>query len=120
MVHRGKLSAITAGSLLVLYLRGGGRLATLMFGGELRLRWTSRYSARPAVVADAGDVNVVDHSLVINVHVRDVDVIDRAIVVEIITSPVSAIISRTGVTESVVDAAVKSYDGPPVACMPDV
>src|SRR5579872_6942299 len=73
-----------------------------------------------AVEADAGDVvhndgaieRVMDHG---NVHV-----VYRAVVEELMAAPFASEKANSGVTEAVVDAAIKADMGSPIATVPDV
>src|SRR5580698_11381236 len=80
----------------------------------------SSNSAIASVVADVVDGYVVDGGVVSVVNVGDVDIVDGAVVIELITLPASAFVTVAEVTETVVDAAIKSDDRPPIAFMEGV
>jgi hypothetical protein len=81
---------------------------------------TSVDSTTAPVVADPVHRDVVDHRLVVDVNVRDGDVVNSSVVIEISTPPISALVARAKVAESVIHATVKSDVRSPISRMPDI
>src|SRR5947209_8766553 len=81
----------------------------------------SRLSGNPtiaAVVANAWRIRgvVVDHGGVVNVRdIRGIDVVDRRVVVKTVAIPAAAFIAAAKVSKPVINAAIKTYFGAPVA-----
>src|SRR5271155_416143 len=100
-LHRGSLDMLRA--IGRLFLRGGAR----------------RESAGASVIAHVVHVDVIDdHDLGVDVrYVRDV--VDRSVVEEGSIVPIPALIAYASVAEAVVDAAVESNLGTPIALVKD-
>src|SRR5690348_15620225 len=78
-------------------------------------------TALAAVEADAGDVDVVDHRLVVDVgDVHVAEVVIGAIVVERAAVPETADVADADITEAVIDAAVEADMRTPIAAVPDI
>lgn len=78
-------------------------------------------TAASAVVTDAIDRNLVDHGLVIDVRDTAVaEVVDGTVVIEDVMPPVTAVIAGTGITVTVIDAAVEADLRSPVAGIENV
>jgi hypothetical protein len=81
-----------------------------------RCSWCGLNALGATVVTHPVDGGVVDHAAFVDI--RDVDVsniIDRAVVAELIAMPVAALITPSGITESIIDATVISNISTPVA-----
>ena len=91
-------------------------------GGQLARVRRAPDAVRPAVIADAAVVDVVDdHGVVVDVgDPRDVYVRHRAVVVEAVALPVTAHIAQPDIAEAIVDAAIESHVGAPVTGAPYV
>src|SRR6267154_2780547 len=120
VVHRSQQSAVAAGGLLMPRLFRGHGDVVLTGRFHLSRRRTSCGSAPAAIEADAGAIDVDDRRVVGIVNDGDVHVGYRAIVVVVATSPVAAEKADTGVTKTVVNAAVEADFRSPVAWRPDV
>ena len=108
-------------NLHVLPLLRCRRLASPMGGGQFCPGRAGGCSAVSPVVTDIVHCNVVDHSLVVDIRdVCRVDVIHRSVVVEASVAPISALIPVAGVAVAIVNAAVESDDGSPVALIPEI
>ena len=89
-------------------------------GGHLFRGSAKSYAARPSVIAGPPDDNAGDPGVINVPDNPDIDVIDGAVIVEPPASPVAAVISVAGITETVVYSAVEADQRPPVALMPDI
>lgn len=115
--------AITASLVDVLRL-GRSRADMPLAVPTLFIRRRPRiHAVRSTVVTDSVvDVYVADHRA-INVHVvnlSDVHVGHRAVVIELTIAPFASNVSRSKVSEAVIDPAVKSDVRSPIAGMPNV
>ena len=123
MIDRSKLLVVLGSRTLLLHLRGHRRNALFTRRGDFR--WQRPASdASGAVVTDPVDRCVVDgdvvdncirHRAVVHVNVGDGHVIYRAVVIETIAAPVTALIANAFVSESIVDAAIETDMGAPIA-----
>ena len=120
IVDLGELGAVLTGSLLVLNL-GAGHLDVL-FASSLTItrRFLGADTAIATVITDARVVYVIvgDAGVVGIVNDGHVDVIDGAVVSETIAIPAPAIVAFADVAVAVVNAAVESDVGPPIAGIP--
>ncbi len=119
MIGSGKLLAV--GSILPRYLnlRRHRSNAPLVQHNQLctdRLNVNAAFSSVVAytrvVIDDGGVVNydLVDDRMVIHVmHDVGVDIIDRPVVSEPVMVPIAPVVAASGVTKSIIDAAVKTY-----------
>ena len=110
LVHVVELLAILCGFALVLILRGHGWDAGAAVGCDLGGLRAYVDAATTAVVGDAVDGGVVDDDrAVVDVgDASDIDAIHGAVVVEVISIPVAAVVTHTGVAEAVVDATIEA------------
>jgi hypothetical protein len=121
LIPRNELGGITPSCLLVLHLRRSRGDVALPLSGHLRRRRLSLDSARAPVVGHPRHIDIIDYRFVVHItHVSNVYVVDGAVVIEVATVPITSVVSRTGVTESVVDATVESDLRSPVAGVPNV
>lgn len=94
-------------------------------GNLLRCGWTS-YAAVPAVIRNAGvvDVGVVDHRDRVLIHVTRLvvaaKVVYRAVVPEVIIVPVPALVAVPDIPEAIVHTAVKANVATPIAVVPAI
>ena len=117
-IYRSMQLLIGARGLDVLSLRGDGRNVTLTHGRLLL--WAGAYvnTAVTTVVADARSVVIVHHRGVVHVvDFRHVHVVHGAVVIEAVVVPASSLITVAGITVSIINAPVKSYDRSPKAFM---
>src|ERR1035438_2043509 len=120
MVHRRPLGAVGARHLLMLGLHRGRGDVALAQGSFLSSIGARVDSAVATVIGDAIYGHVVHYGPVVNiVNVSYVHAIDGLVVIEITTTPVSALVAVTGITEAVVDAAIEADVRTPVSGMPD-
>jgi len=113
---------IADGSLLLLRLAAGPPKMAFVFLGKLRRIGTRRNAAAPAIEAKALIVIVADHS---SIHVGivnydGIDPGDRGVVLEPIVIPPSADVAIAIIAVPVIDAAIETNDGRPVAVVPYV
>jgi hypothetical protein len=92
---------------LVLDLGGHGWNSWTAHGSDLGRLRSDGEAASPAVVGDAGVV-VDDDRTVVDVGDVGADAVNSAVVVEVVAVPVAAVVADAGVTEAVVDAAIKA------------
>jgi len=121
VIHGRPLRAIAARGLRVLQLDGGRRVMSPAGCGQLSRCRAGRDAAGAAIVAYVAHGDVVDHGF--RVHVRDIgdtDVIHGPVIEERAVVPIAALVSYTGVTETVADAPVKADGRPPVSSVPAV
>src|SRR5208282_316549 len=110
---------VPAGGLLMLCLCGCCRSMTLVGRGLFCSGRAGGCSTGSAVIANVVSRSSVDYvSFVRVVNVGDVDVVDRGVVVEGSVIPISALIADTTIAEAIVDAAVETDCGTPVAVVP--
>jgi hypothetical protein len=83
VIHRSIEFAVLTSRLLMLCLRVRGCDVTLAHRSFLLGGRTRRNSTLSAVIADAGDVDVVHDRPVIDVHIVDGDVVHRPVVIEL-------------------------------------
>jgi len=120
MILGGEILPVLAGDALMLRLRRQRSLVALVHRHLFLPRWTRFNPALSAVVTDISRV-VHDHGLVVNIRdIGDADIGDRAVVVEIPSSPFAAHKSHSGITESIINAAVKPNMRPPISRVPSV
>ena len=107
-----------------LHLRRHGRIALFMEHRNLRRSRLRLHAAAPAIEAHAVHHAVVHHHIVdhhvMHIHVVDriyVHVVDCGVVEEVIVVPVPAVVSITGISVAVVDAAVEPDVQPPEPVM---
>jgi hypothetical protein len=120
LVYVVELLAVLRGFTLVLQLRGHGRNTRPSIGYKFGRLRTDVDATATAVVRDT--IGVVDDDRAV-IHIRDagdVNVVDGAVVVEVMALPVSAVISVAGVPVAVVNAAVEADVWPPEAAVKDV
>jgi hypothetical protein len=122
VIHGSKHRSVGAGGSLVLRLLRGHRGMVLLSGGKFCCSRPCLHTVRPAVKADTIDGPVgIDHiSRVSVMNDRGVHVRDTRIVEIPAASPVTAIESRAGITESVVNASVEADDWTPVTRVPGI
>jgi hypothetical protein len=81
-----------------------------------------RSSAHSTRTVKAGTVDrciVVDHGFAINiVNLGDVHVIQRSVVVEIVSPPISALITFSPISIAVIYSAIETHVGSPVTVVP--
>ena len=119
MIHRRQQFVVLAGGLLMPCLRGGCPRMTLMCRSLFCSGWSSSYSPSSAVVANAASRSFVDYGFFVSVvNVRHIYVIHRAVVAELVVSPVSAFVAGTTVAIAIVNTAVETDSGTPVAVIP--
>jgi hypothetical protein len=71
---------------------------------------------RSTVIAHPIDRRVVNHRAIVDIRNAGVaDVSDDAVVVEVVTMPVTALVTRSHIAESIVDTAIKSNIPAPIA-----
>ncbi len=119
VIDVGKLSPVRARGAFVLHLRCHRR--RMRFAQCLQFRRPgSHLNATGATVeaypgfASAPPANRV---LVDVMHDVVVDIVDRAVVIEVAAAPVTALVSKAHVAETVVDAAIIAYVPTPVAAI---
>jgi hypothetical protein len=97
---------------LMLDLGRHGRDSWTAHGFDLGRPRPVNDAASASVVGDTGVV-VDDDGAAVDVGDVDVDPVDSAVVVEVVAAPIAAVVADTGVTETVVNAAVKADVGAP-------
>jgi len=115
-----KLLTVAGGLALVLDLGSHWRDAWTAHSCNLSWLRSDGDAASATVIGDAVvDGGVVDdHRAVVDVgDAGDVDAIDRTVVVEVVPVPVAAVITAAGVAEAIVDAAVEADVESPEAAM---
>ena len=123
VIRRSKLLAVLGGLLARLHLCRHRRNSLLAHCGDFRGQWRTRHPTG-TVVADAGigDIHgrVVDdyrvrNCAVVNLDIGDVRyIVDRTVVIEAVSVPISALITDSYVSESIVDSAVIADVAAPV------
>jgi hypothetical protein len=117
MVYVGKLRAVAAGSTLVLHLRAHGR--SVLFMASRQFRWPGAHlqSALSAVEAHAdAAAAIIAHGAVVNVmHDRNIHIVVGAVVIEVSAAPVAALVADANIAVAVIDSAVETDVGTPVA-----
>ena len=110
-----ELLAVLSGLTLVLDLGGHGRDSGAAHGRDFGRLWTDGNAAATAVVGDAVVVVVVDDdgAVVDVVDACDVYAIDGTVVVEVVAVPITAVVTRAGVAEAIVNTAVEADMGTP-------
>jgi len=123
VVDGGKLLAILRGLFTMLNLRGHRRNALLARGGQLRGSRLAGDAAR-TVVTDVVHCGVVDGRVVnrgvgdgavVDLDVAAVHIVDGTVVVEAVSIPIPALVTGSGVTVSIINAAVVADVPAPVA-----
>src|SRR6266566_456661 len=78
-------------------------------------------SARPAIEADSRCTGFNVNSLLVDMSDRDVTkIVDRSIVDEHAIVPPATLITDAAVTKAVIDSAIETNVGAPIACVPYV
>ena len=117
-IHRSMQLLIGARGLDVLSLRGDGRNVTLTHGRLFLRAGAYVDTAVATIVADAWGIIIVHHGGVVHVvDFRHVHVVHGAVVIEAVVVPASSLITVAGITVSIINAPVKSYDRSPKALM---
>jgi hypothetical protein len=107
-----------AGSLtLILKLCRHRRDSRAAHGCDLSRSWPNVDSASAAVVGHTGVVVNDDRAVVDVGDASDIDTVYSTVVVEVISIPIAAVVTDTGVAEAVVDAAVEAYMETPEAAV---
>jgi len=122
MVYRGEQSPVGCCRLHVLVLLRCHAHVTLLLRGNFRRRGPRPRSAIAAVEADACCRGVlVDHRRIVDVvdHCR-VYVGDGTVIEIFAAPPVTAIETRTGIPETVINAAVEAHGWSPISRVPNV
>jgi hypothetical protein len=122
MVHGGKLIPVDAGIMLMRHLHCGCLYMTVMCGSLLFRSRPGIDPARSAIIADTVDSRIsYDRTIDIGVvDDRSVDIGHRRIISETTAFPTPADISRTEISASIIDTAVKADVRPPIPRMPGI
>lgn len=122
MIRRIILGLVGAGRVLMLHLFVGGLHMVLML--RAALLGVGLCVRSPVAAIEAGAINcgvVVDDGPVVGiVDHGDVDVVHRGVVGEHAAAPFPTQIANSDVPESVIDPAIKSNVGTPIAGMPQI
>lgn len=101
-------------------LSGGWADVTRASCRVLGRRWASGDAASTAVEAHMAGVKLGNGPAVGVVELVHVDVIHCAVVEEVAAIPVAAVVTRSEITEAVVDAVVEADLRAPISGMPDI
>jgi hypothetical protein len=114
-----KLGAIGGGLTSVLNLRRHGSRSRRAQRHEFLLSRPRRDTAAAAVIADP-DVTGV-YRIVINVtNSCDIHIRNGAVVVQSVVIPITAVVSVSGISEPVVNAAIETHVGSPISGVPPI
>ena len=119
MVDVGKLGSICAGGAFILQLRRHRRRMGFAQSIQFLGSRSYLYATRSAIETDAGFASATAaNGVFVDVSFDvDVDVVDRAVVVKVAATPITALVPKTDVAETVVDAAIVADVPPPVAAV---